>query len=84
MADGAAGRPGVPAQEVKGQEADSVPTRPPAGEAVTASGGLRRRSHARTQACSTYSESQQDKQKYHCFFSCMALCWLFLGCVTPG
>lgn len=38
MANGAAGPPGDPAQEVKSQEPEAVTTLPPAEEVVTASG----------------------------------------------
>lgn len=58
MLDGAAGLPGVPAQEDKCQEADLAPIRPPTDEAVAASDRLQSKSNVRTQKCSIYSKSQ--------------------------
>lgn len=58
MVDGVAGLPGVPALEVKCQEVDPAPIRPPAGWAVTALDLRQNKSNAETKKYSIYSESQ--------------------------
>lgn len=56
MAAGAAGPPGDPALEVKGQGPEAATTPPPAEVATTALGCRWSRSLVRTQASSTYSK----------------------------
>lgn len=53
MAAGAVGRPGAPAQEVKGQDPDSATTQPPAEGASTVWDCRWSTSLVRTRSCST-------------------------------
>lgn len=74
MVDGAAGPPGVPAQGVKGQEADPVPIRPPAGEEVTALDLRQNESNAGMKKYSTCSKSPTRGKSISFYF--IAICEL--------